>query len=124
MRTSTGARPPREDADRRPGWSTARAGYHDPPSRADDNGLCGARHSVRTQRQRRRVGQGNSTCDRPSQTLSSVRIRVGATSGPRRACPQVRCAHIQRVGDGWGGVLTVCSPKGLGRLVDVRARAE
>ena len=37
--------------------------------------------------------------------------------------PNIRLAHVT-LGDGWGGVITVCSPKGLGRLVDVRARAE
>ena len=81
MRTSTGARPPCEGADRRPGWSTARAGYHDPPSRADKNGLRRARHSVRTQGQRRRVGQGDSTCDRPSQTLSTMAMSHSTPAG-------------------------------------------
>ena len=83
MRTSTGARPPCEGADRRPGWSTARAGYHDPPSRADKNGLRRARHSVRTQGQRRRVGQGDSTCDRPSQTLSTMAMSHSTPAGLR-----------------------------------------
>ena len=81
MRTSTGARPPCEGADRRPGWSTARAGYHDPPSRADNIGLRRARHSVRTQGQRRRVGQGDSTCDRPSQTLSTMAMSHSTPAG-------------------------------------------